>query len=101
VVIKLVFGSLGTLRLGNIVLDMEEKTVFLDPILIALAPVPGEPLGRLSDVVLSCVKGASDGASVITGGTWHFLFRTTNRNALLFLSSPRESRPERQSLQSH
>jgi hypothetical protein len=35
--------SLQALILQDIVLDVEDKTGFLDPILLALAPVPSEP----------------------------------------------------------
>jgi hypothetical protein len=59
--------SLDTLMLGGIVLDVEDKTGFLDPILLALAPVPaGEPRGQLSRFRLGCVEAASNGESVVS-----------------------------------
>jgi hypothetical protein len=58
--------TLVSLRLANIVLDgVEDKTGFLDPILLALAPV-GEPCGQLSCFSFSCVKDASNRASVVS-----------------------------------
>jgi hypothetical protein len=58
--------SLKTLWLVDIVLDAVDRTGFLDPILLALAPVPGEPCGQLSYLRLSCVEAALNGASVVT-----------------------------------
>jgi hypothetical protein len=56
--------SLNTLVLVDTVLDVEDKTGCLDPILLALAPVPGEPLGQMFLWRLSCVEAASNGASL-------------------------------------
>jgi hypothetical protein len=53
-------------RLKYIVLDAEAKTGFLDPILLALAPVPGEPRRRVYHFELSCAEAASNAASVIS-----------------------------------
>jgi hypothetical protein len=61
-----VLGSLKTLTLGCIVLDVEDKTGFLDPILLALAHVPGEPRRQLYCFRLSCVEAPSDGASFVS-----------------------------------
>jgi hypothetical protein len=58
--------SLGTLCLDDIVLDVEDKTGFLDPILLALAPVPGEPRSQLASLRLSCGEAPSNGASVVS-----------------------------------
>jgi hypothetical protein len=59
--------SLDTLMLDGIVLNVEDKTGFLDPILLALAPVPaGEPRGQLSRFRFSCVEAASNGESVVS-----------------------------------
>jgi hypothetical protein len=57
-------GSLETLTLEDIVLDVEDKTGFLDPILLALDPVPGEPRGKLSYFTLSCVEAEMNGVSI-------------------------------------
>jgi hypothetical protein len=59
-------GSLISLTLGDILLDVEDKRGFLDSILLALTPVPGEPSGKLSRFALSCVKDASNEASVVS-----------------------------------
>jgi hypothetical protein len=59
-------ASLETLMLENIVLNVEDKTGFLDPILLALSPVPGEPCGQLSFFEFSCVEAASNGISVVS-----------------------------------
>jgi hypothetical protein len=61
--------SLDTLVLVvlvHIVLDVEDKTGFLDPILLALASVPGEPRGQLSRFRLNCVEESSNRASLIS-----------------------------------
>jgi hypothetical protein len=58
--------SLAILILEDIVLDVEDKTGFLDPILLALALVPGQPRGRLSWFSLSCAEAAANGASVVS-----------------------------------
>jgi hypothetical protein len=63
--LKTRFGSLETLMLEDIVLDLEEKTGVLDPILLALASVPGEPRGQLSTFRCSCVKAESNGGTSI------------------------------------
>jgi hypothetical protein len=59
-------GSLKTLTLEKFVLDVEDKTGFLDPILLALAPVFGEPRGQLSSFSLSCEKSALNRASIVS-----------------------------------
>jgi hypothetical protein len=59
-------GSLRMLCLVDIVLDVEDKTGFLDPILLALAPVPGEPRRQLYSLTLSCVAAESSGASAVS-----------------------------------
>jgi hypothetical protein len=59
-------GSLTTLTLEGIVLDVEDKTGFLDPVLLALAHVPGEPTEKLFCFRLSCVEAPSDGASLVS-----------------------------------
>jgi hypothetical protein len=60
-------GSLERLFLEDIVLDgVEDKVGFLDPILLALAPVPGEPRSPLTLSKLSCAEAASNGASVVS-----------------------------------
>lgn len=46
--------SLEMLTLKDIVLDVIDKAGFLDPIVLALAPVPGEPCGRLKQFKFSC-----------------------------------------------
>jgi hypothetical protein len=62
-------GSLGTLWLNGIELDVKDETGFLDPILLALAPAHhGEPRGQLSSFSLSCVEAALNGASVVSPG---------------------------------
>jgi hypothetical protein len=48
-------GSLDRLTLEGIVPDVEDRTGFLDPILLALAPLFGELRGKLSCFKLSCV----------------------------------------------
>jgi hypothetical protein len=58
--------SLAILILEDIVLDVEDKSRFLDPILLALAPVPDEPRGPLHHLRLSCVEAASNGVSVVS-----------------------------------
>jgi hypothetical protein len=55
-------ASLETLILEDIVLDGEDKTGFLDPILLALSPVPGP----LCDFRLICSKAASNGPSLVS-----------------------------------
>jgi hypothetical protein len=64
--LKARIGSLISLTLDDIVLDVEDQTEFLDPILLALTHVPGEPSGKLSRLSLSCVKEASNAASVVS-----------------------------------
>jgi hypothetical protein len=81
--LKARIGSLKTLTLEGIVLDVEDKTGFLDPILLALAhvddktgfldpillalaPVPGEPTGKLSCFACRCVEAALNGVSVVS-----------------------------------
>jgi hypothetical protein len=60
-------ASLEVLWLSGIILDVEDKTGFLDPILLALAPVHhGEPRGQLSAFSLSCVEAALNRASVVS-----------------------------------
>jgi hypothetical protein len=65
--VKARIESLISLTLDDIVLDLEGKTGFLDPILLALTPVSGA--SRNSDKLfcfsLSCVKEASNAASVV------------------------------------
>jgi hypothetical protein len=58
--------SLERLTLEDIVLDVESKTAFLDPILLALAPVPGEPRSQLSYFRFTCVENSSNGASFVS-----------------------------------
>jgi hypothetical protein len=58
--------SLAFFTLKDIVLDAQDRTGFLDPILLALTPVPGEPRRQLCHLRLSCVEGASNGASVVS-----------------------------------
>jgi hypothetical protein len=58
--------SLELLTLEDIVLDVEDKAGFLDPILLALAPVPGDPHRQLSCLRLSCVEAAPNGANVVS-----------------------------------
>jgi hypothetical protein len=59
-------GSLDRLTLDSIVLDVEDRTGFLDPILLALAPLVGELRGKLSCFKLSCVAAETNGASVVS-----------------------------------
>jgi hypothetical protein len=59
-------ASLESLTLENIVLDVEGKTEFLDPILLVLAPVPGALRGQLSYFRFSCLEGALNGESVVS-----------------------------------
>jgi hypothetical protein len=59
-------GSLEILKLDDIVLDVEDKAGFLDPILLALTPVPGEPRHRVFHFELNCAEAASNAASVIS-----------------------------------
>jgi hypothetical protein len=66
-VLKARVGMLERLFLEDIVLDgVEDKAGFLDPILLALAPVHGEPRSRLNFFQLSCAETASNGASVVS-----------------------------------
>jgi hypothetical protein len=58
--------TLEILILEDIVLDVEDKAGFLDPILLALAPVHGEPRSPLSHFKLCCAETASNGASVVS-----------------------------------
>jgi hypothetical protein len=58
--------SLETLVLVRTVLDAEDKTGFLDPILLALAPVFGEPHGPLSWFEFNCAEAASNGVNVVS-----------------------------------
>jgi hypothetical protein len=58
--------SLERLTLDDIVLDVEDKTGFLDLILLALAAVPGEPHRQLSCFKFSCLEASSNGASVVS-----------------------------------
>jgi hypothetical protein len=52
--------------LEDIVLDVTDKIAFLDSILLALAPVPGESRGQLSCFRFSCVEAAPKwGLSVV------------------------------------
>jgi hypothetical protein len=64
--LKSIVETLERLTLGDIVLDVEDKAAFLDPILLALAPAPGQPRGQLSYLRLSCVEAAPNGASVVS-----------------------------------
>ena len=64
--LKYCVGSLESLSLVDIVLDVEDKTGFLDPILLALAPEPCESRSTWSFFTLSCVENALNGASVVT-----------------------------------
>jgi hypothetical protein len=61
-------ASLFTLKLKDIVLGGEDKTGFLDPIFLALAPAPGgEPkVTRLSNFHLRCRKAASNRPSIVS-----------------------------------
>jgi hypothetical protein len=59
-------ATLHTLKLDDIVLDGEDKTGFLDPILLAVSPVPGEPHGRLLEFGLSCRNAVSNGQSIVS-----------------------------------
>jgi hypothetical protein len=59
-------ASLDMLRLEDIVLVGEDKTGFLDPILLALAPAPGEPREPLDGFRLSCRQAASNGLSIVS-----------------------------------
>jgi hypothetical protein len=45
---------------------VEEKTGILDPILLAVAPLPGESRGKLSLFTLSCVETELNGASIVS-----------------------------------
>ena len=45
---------------------MEDRTGFLDPILLALTPVAGEPRGNIFSFRLSCVEAQLSGASVVS-----------------------------------
>jgi hypothetical protein len=64
--LKARFGSLEVLLLEDIVLDVEDTTGFLDPILLTLASVPGEPRGELIYFRISCMEAAPNGASVVS-----------------------------------
>jgi hypothetical protein len=64
--LKVRVETLAIFRLDAIVLDVEDMTRFLDPILFALAHVPGEPRSQLSAFRLSCVEAAPSGASVVS-----------------------------------
>jgi hypothetical protein len=66
--------SLNILILEDIVLCVEDKTGFLDPILLALAPAPGEPCGQLSCFEFSCVEAASNRVSVVSPEALRALF---------------------------
>jgi hypothetical protein len=59
-------ASLTTLVLQDMVLVGEDKTGFLDPILLALAPAPGEPCSQLISLHLSCRQDASNGQSIVS-----------------------------------
>jgi hypothetical protein len=59
-------ASLEMLLLEDIVLVGEDKTGFLDPILLALAPAPGEPHSQLINLHLSCRQAASNGLSIVS-----------------------------------
>jgi hypothetical protein len=67
-------GSLESVTLEGILLDLEDKTGILDPILLALAPVPGDPRGKLSCFRLSCVESALNRASVVSPEALETLF---------------------------
>jgi hypothetical protein len=67
-------GSLNTLWLDDIVLDVEDKSGYLDPILLALAHVPGEPRRQLSYFRLSCVEAAPSGVSVVSPAAFGAFF---------------------------
>jgi hypothetical protein len=67
-------GSLNTLMIDGIVLDVEDKTGFLDHILLALAHVPGEPRSQLSVFRLTCVEAASNEASVVSPAAFGAFF---------------------------
>jgi hypothetical protein len=58
-------ASLDRLILEDIVIDVEVKTGFLDPILLALAHLPGEPRGKVSYFRLSCVEAELNGVSIV------------------------------------
>jgi hypothetical protein len=59
--------TLASFRLAGIVLDgVEDKAGFLDPILLALTPVHGEPRSRLNVFQLTCAETASNWASVVS-----------------------------------
>jgi hypothetical protein len=45
---------------------VEDKAGFLDPILLALAALPGEPHRQLSCFKFNCLEAASNGASVVS-----------------------------------
>jgi hypothetical protein len=45
---------------------VDDKTGLLDPLLLALAPVPGEPNGQLSSFRFSCAEAVSNGVSVVS-----------------------------------
>jgi hypothetical protein len=65
--LRAIFGSLEALWLNGIELDVKDETGFMDPILLALAPVHhGEPRDRLSAFSLSCVEAALNRASVVS-----------------------------------
>jgi hypothetical protein len=67
-------GSLETLILADIVLDVKDKTGFLDHILLALAHVPGEPRRQLYCFRLTCVEAASNEASVVSPAAFGAFF---------------------------
>jgi hypothetical protein len=59
-------GSLDRLTLEGIVLDVDDRTGYLDPILLALTPVPGEPRGKLSCFRFSCLEAGCNEASAVS-----------------------------------
>jgi hypothetical protein len=67
-------GSLTTLTLEDIVLDVKDKTALLDPILLALAHVPGEPRRQLYYFRLTCVEAAFNEASVVSPAAFGAFF---------------------------
>jgi hypothetical protein len=74
-------GSLNTLMIEGIVLDVRDKTGFLDPILLALAHVP-------SELRLSCLEAAPSGVSVVSPMALGAFFakEQTERPSYTFLS---------------
>jgi hypothetical protein len=59
-------GTLTSLTLEDIEVDVQDRTGFLDPILLALAFEPDETRGQLSYFKLSCVEAASNRTSVVS-----------------------------------